>query len=139
MKATNKEPCRVFIDHDLRVYMSWTDYINDNKIHEFAMVLPKNGRYQGDENGKVLLERHLSPACGISTKVLLGLDITSSVIGLGSGCVMLAAAVPAITVLPVVMIGAAVAGATVGIYSIVRSSMHIHDKRIHGEVGHVQK
>lgn len=116
------------------MYKSWVDYIENNKIDKFIMVLPRNGRYNCDAQEDFIPERRFSPACSISQNVLFGLDITSSVAGVLSGVVLFAAAIPAITILPVVMVGAAATAASVSVYSITRSATNIHDRRIHKEV-----
>lgn len=130
----NKEACRVFIDHDLRVYNTWKEYMYDNKLGECVMVLPKDGRYQGDEHGNVVLERKLSSSAKLSEKVLYGLDITNSVVGMGAVGVTAVAAIPAVAVAPFVLIGAGVVGGSTMLYGLIRSSMQIHDKRIRKEV-----
>lgn len=98
------------------------------------MVLPKDGRYKGDSNGQVLLEYHLAPSCGIKADVLKGLDITSTVLGLGSGVVFATALIPSVALAPVALIGAGIVGAGVGIYSLVRSAVHLADRHKHREV-----
>lgn len=73
--------CRVVVDHLGRVYASWEDYLNRNNLPQCNMVYPKGGRYVGDENGNVILESMLSPACDLGAKVLVGTDIASTGIG----------------------------------------------------------
>ncbi|KAK5647165.1 hypothetical protein RI129_002057 [Pyrocoelia pectoralis] len=128
----SSDPCRIIIDHDDRVYESWSDYIEDNKLHKCMMVAPKNGRYK-KVNDEVSISEHYSPACAVGQDVLKGADITSAVIGVGTTGVYVAAAIPALAVAPIALTVAAVISASVGIYSIVRSSITIHDRRIHAE------
>lgn len=130
----SKHPCRIFIDENNRVYNSWENYIEDNKLHECLMVLPLNGRYTGNNEGRVMLEKHLSPACSISRMLLRGTDIASSVAGVASAGVFIAAMIPAITVAPVVLVSAGVVGAAVGVYSIIRSAFALVDRHQHDEV-----
>lgn len=126
--------CRIFMDHDLRVYDTWKDYIASNKLPPCKMVLPKDGRYHTDSEGNVLLEQHMAPSCSVAADVLKGFDITSTVLGLGSGAVFVAAAIPTIAVAPVALVGAGVVGAAVGVYSLVRSSIALADRNQHREV-----
>ncbi|KAK5647773.1 hypothetical protein RI129_002665 [Pyrocoelia pectoralis] len=128
----SSDPCRIIIDHDNRVYQSWSDYIECNKLHKCVMVVPNNGRYR-KINDEVSLSEHYSPSCAVGQDVLKGADITSAVIGLGTSGVYVAAAIPALTVAPIALTVAAVTGVGVGIYSIIRSSMTIHDRRVHSE------
>src|SRR5699024_4975729 len=94
-KCKNSDnPCRIIIDDNGRVYKTWQSYLTKNKLPECEMILPLNGRYQADETGKVILERHLSPACGIDTKILQGADIANTAAGLVSGGIFIAAAIP---------------------------------------------
>lgn len=96
-------------------------------------------RYDFDKDGKVLLEEHLSAACEIGTKVLKGIDIGSSVAGVAStGTLAAAAMLPAVAALPFVIIPALITGAAVGVYSIARSSMTLHDRITHQEVSIVR-
>ncbi|XP_018569135.1 uncharacterized protein LOC108909309 isoform X1 [Anoplophora glabripennis] len=127
----SSNPCRLFIDHMGRIYETWEEYKNRNKLHECEMVLPLNGRYEYDNNGNVLLERHLSPACGIDVKVLQGADYASMAGGLISGGIFVAAAIPGIAVTPALLIGGVVTGVSVGIYSIARSAYTLYDRNRH--------
>lgn len=97
------------------------------------MILPVNGRYKADVNGIIILERHLSPACGIGVKILEGTDIASTALGLVSGGIFIAAAVPAITVAPVALVAAGATGAVVGVYSLGRSAFTLYDRTRHKE------
>ncbi|XP_044756506.1 uncharacterized protein LOC123315033 [Coccinella septempunctata] len=126
--------CRVVVDHLGRVYTSWEEYLYRNTLPQCTMVYPKDGRYTGDENGNVILDTMMSPACNLSAKVLVGTDVASTGVGLASAGVAIAASIPAVTVVgPVALIGAGVAGIGVGIYSIGRSLGSLYDKHRHKE------
>ncbi|CAH1966105.1 unnamed protein product [Acanthoscelides obtectus] len=127
----SEHPCRVFVDHSGRTYQSWDGYIRKNKLHECEMVLPKNGRYTFDEDGKILLERHLSPACGIDTKVIQGFDIASTTTGVVSGGILLVAAIPTVVFPPAALLAAGVAGLGAGLYAVGRSTYSLIDRSIH--------
>jgi hypothetical protein len=103
-------------------------------LFECEMILPLNGRYQADESGSVVLERHLSPACGIDSKILQGTDMASTAAGLVSGGIFIAAAIPAITVAPVALVAAGATGIGVGLYSLGRSAYTLYDRSKHKEV-----
>nr|XP_023024204.1 uncharacterized protein LOC111512325 [Leptinotarsa decemlineata] len=126
-------PCRIFIDDTGRTYQSWVEYINKNKLHECKMVLPRMGRYEVNDKGQVLLEHHLSPACGLDVKILKGVDIATTVTGLASGGVFIAAAIPFITVAPAVLIAAGAFGIGTGVYAIGRSIHTLIDRSKHKE------
>lgn len=96
-------------------------------------------RYKVDENGDVILHSSYSPTNSVGTKVLNGLDIVGAVGGVASGGVGIATTVLSSTTLtvaspilavslPVAGVAALATGAVVGAYSIVRSSMMIHDR-----------
>uniref|UniRef100_A0A1Y1LM37 Uncharacterized protein n=1 Tax=Photinus pyralis TaxID=7054 RepID=A0A1Y1LM37_PHOPY len=123
-------PCRIIIDHDNRVYQSWSKYLELNKLHKCIMVFPTNGRYYNID-GKVSLQTQESPACGIDQAILQGTDIAATTVGMGTAVFLGVAAIPAITIAPLAIVAASVTGAGVGIYSMVRSSMTIHDRRKH--------
>lgn len=140
LKSSNsKNLCRLFIDHDLRVYKTWKDYITNNKLPACLMVLPRNGRYRGDTADRVLLETHLAPSCHVKADILRGLDITSTVLGVGSGAIFAAAMIPAVTVAPLALVGAGIVGAGVGVYSLVRSAVNLFDRHSHSEVAYLRK
>lgn len=133
-KCKNSEnPCRIIIDDSGRVYKTWRSYLTENKLHKCEMILPLNGRYQANENGQVKLERHLSPACGLDVKILQGIDIASTAVGLASGGVFIAAAIPAIAVAPIALTIAGATGIGVGLYSIGRSIYTLYDRGSHEE------
>ncbi|KAF5278096.1 hypothetical protein FQR65_LT03612 [Abscondita terminalis] len=129
----SEHPCRKFVDSDNRVYSSWDDYITNNKLDKLTMILPKHGRYFGDRNGRVLLETHATPSCSILHILLQHADTASSVVGIASGAVLLTAAIPAITVAPLVISAAIVTGVGAGLYSIARTGYNIYDRVTHGE------
>lgn len=131
----SNNPCRIYIDSGNRAYDSWKDYIEGNKLNKCTMVLPLGGHYVGNNNGEVLLERHLSPSCGIGHAILKGTDIATTIAGLASGGIFIAALIPTVVVAPVALTAAAVTGIGVGVYSIIRSAVNIYDRQKHGEVG----
>nr|CAH7742653.1 unnamed protein product [Callosobruchus chinensis] len=126
-------PCRIFIDHTGRTYENWNEYIMRNKLHACEMVLPKNGRYTFDEDGKIMLERHLSPACGLDAKVLQGFDIASTTTGVVSGGLLLVAALPTVAIAPAAILAAGLAGLGAGLYAVGRSSYALYDRSRHKE------
>lgn len=40
--------CNIFIDDSPRVYESWSNYLNDNKLPKCKMYCPANGQYKGE-------------------------------------------------------------------------------------------
>lgn len=126
-------PCRIFIDDTCRVYSSFTNYLRHNKLPECHMILPKNGRYEFDSEDKVILEKHLSPACDLDVKILKGADIASTATGLFSTGIIIAAAIPAITVAPALLMTGIVGGIGVGAYSIGRSVYSLVDRKKHSQ------
>ncbi|KAF5306470.1 hypothetical protein FQR65_LT18566 [Abscondita terminalis] len=127
-------PCRIFVDCDNRVYSSWKDYITNNKLEKAMMVLPKGGRYYGDANGQVVLEKHHTPSSSIQQTLLQHADTASSVVGIASGGVLLTTVIPAVALGPIAVSAAVAAGAGVGAYSIFRSGYQVYDRLMHGEV-----
>lgn len=82
----------------------------------------------------MLLERHLSPVCGVDSKLLQGADYLSTAGGLISGGIFVAAAIPTIAVAPAALIAGGVIGLGVGIYSMGRSAYTLYDRKKHKEV-----
>lgn len=40
----SEHPCRIFIDHIGRVYDTWKEYVDDNKLPDCQMIVPRGGR-----------------------------------------------------------------------------------------------
>lgn len=127
-------PCRIYIDHQLRVYTSLDKYIKNVQLHKCIMVLPRDAKYQAHDTGLVQLVRYFSPKCKLGSKLLTAADITTSVAGIGSGGAMAATLIPAVSLGPIGLAVAAGVGIGVGIYSVVRSGFTVADKIIHDEV-----
>ncbi|KAJ8728167.1 hypothetical protein PYW08_016552 [Mythimna loreyi] len=128
--------CKLFIDHDARVYETWIDYLTENKLPKCVMVVPKNGEYTGTlgksgEMPAVNLTVTASPELGPGAQVLNAVDNISTAANVGA----LVAVVGSIFATPVVapvLIGTAVGVATVsGVYSIGRSIGNLVDRAQH--------
>ncbi|XP_059045820.1 uncharacterized protein LOC131841522, partial [Achroia grisella] len=83
---TNQKSCRIFIDHDARVYQDWNDYLTTNNLPKCVMVVPASGEYRGyckpgatpDSMPDVKLSVKPSPALGIGARVLAVSDGVST-------------------------------------------------------------
>ncbi|KAF5283732.1 hypothetical protein FQA39_LY17229 [Lamprigera yunnana] len=131
IKSSNA--CRIFVDHNDRVYSSWENYKQNNRLHKCIMVLPKDGLYQGDENNIVQLETIRSPSCSISNTILNKADRSFSVAGIVSGAVLLGAVIPAITIAPIALMAATACSAGAGVYGIIRGGDKLVDRIVHKE------
>jgi hypothetical protein len=128
-------PCRVIIDNVGRVYKTWNDFLDENKLPECEMIFPKNGRYQADDNGNVILDKQLSPACNVSASILLAADVATTVGGLAAGGIFFAAAfIPTVAAVPFLLPAAGITGVVTGMYAVGRSGYNLYDKYKHGEV-----
>lgn len=125
--------CRTVIDSTLRVYQSWDKFLHENTYPICVLCVPKDGLYDCDDNGDVVLEYYYAPSCKISQTALRAIDTTSTVAAVGSGSLLLLAAIPAVVIAPVAIIGALVVGAGAGLYSIGRSIHRLVDKSLHHE------
>lgn len=73
-----------------------------------------------------------SPALGLKSRVLSTVDTATTVVSLSAvGVVGVAALTP---VAPVLLASAAAVSVTAGIYGLIRSSLHLHDRRTHEQV-----
>nr|XP_022908568.1 uncharacterized protein LOC111419914 [Onthophagus taurus] len=122
----SKNSCRKYIDLDLRVYNSWKHYLIKNKMPKCNMIVPKNGRYQGDSRGNVLLEHFRSPSYTNTAYALRYMDIIMTILGIIAAILM----VVSIVYNPI-MISAGILGLTCAIYSMTRTAFQIHDRRKH--------
>lgn len=88
--------------------------------------------FQGEEAFAVKLTVAPSPTLGIKARVLSSVDTATTVASIGAiGVIGVAAFTP---VAPVVLAGAAAATVATGLYGLVRSSLHLHDRSVHEQV-----
>nr|XP_021190589.2 uncharacterized protein LOC110376441 [Helicoverpa armigera]XP_021190598.2 uncharacterized protein LOC110376441 [Helicoverpa armigera]XP_021190607.2 uncharacterized protein LOC110376441 [Helicoverpa armigera] len=126
--------CRVYIDENARVYHDWDSYLTNNTLPKCVIIVPENGEYtgtliEGEETFAVKLTVAPSPTLGIKARVLSTVDTASTVASIGAiGVIGVAAFTP---VAPVVLVGAAAATVATGVYGLVRSSLHLHDRSVH--------
>lgn len=80
-----------YIDNDGRIYKSWEDYLNNNKLPKCTMVVPKDGVYQcnpyykiTEQSSTVWIEVKDSPACAVKNKILNVCDNVSNVVAVGT-------------------------------------------------------
>uniref|UniRef100_A0A2A4JDE4 DUF4781 domain-containing protein n=1 Tax=Heliothis virescens TaxID=7102 RepID=A0A2A4JDE4_HELVI len=126
--------CRVYIDENARVYHDWDSYLTNNTLPKCVIIVPENGEYtgtllEGEGTFAVKLTVAPSPTLGIKARVLSTVDTASTVASIGAiGVIGVAAFTP---VAPVVLVGAAAATVATGVYGLVRSSLHLHDRSVH--------
>ncbi|CAK1547214.1 unnamed protein product [Leptosia nina] len=131
---SDEKPCSVFIDDNARVYKDWNSYLTNNTLPKCVIVAPCNGIYDGvlveeDKSIAVKLTVTPSPALGLSSQVLSSVDTASTVVSFGAAGVLGVALFTPVA--PVLLAGATVATVSAGIYGLVRSSIHLHDRRQH--------
>ncbi|CAK1596182.1 unnamed protein product [Parnassius mnemosyne] len=132
--TVDAKSCKIYIDDNARVYQNWDSYLANNTLPKCVMIVPENGEYKGTliESEKafaVKLTVAPSPSLGLKARVLSSVDTASTVASLGAvGVLGVAAFTP---VGPAILVGATVATVATGVYGLVRSSIHLHDRRIH--------
>lgn len=131
--TTEAKSCQIYIDENARVYQNWQSYLENNTQPKCVLIVPENGEYKAailnDNDFAVKLSVVPSPSLGLKAKVLSATDTASSVVSLGAiGVLGVAAFTP---VGPIVLAGATIASVTTGIYGLIRSSLHLHDRNIH--------
>lgn len=126
-KSDARDCCSIFVDELGRVYQHWQDFVENNKFDNCVMLAPQNGIYVGDAKcNEVILNVFLRNS-GVTELLDVGTVITS-VIAAG---VTLVAAIPAITIAPVVIGTAAIAGVSGAVYSGIRSTYQLYDRYSH--------
>ncbi|KAJ9584756.1 hypothetical protein L9F63_020906 [Diploptera punctata] len=118
----------MFIDSSLRVYKDWQDFLENNKLPDCLMCYPCRGRYFR-LNNQVQIDKQVSPQGRISSKVLKGFDITTTVVscatvGLGVASLFVPVAWP-------ILIGVAGANLATGGYSAGRNIAQLRDRDAH--------
>lgn len=121
----------VFIDASCRVYKSWDDFKENNKLPECQVAYPKNGEFNIDKNGTILVDYQDSPACSTLKAVTKGADITASVIGVGTTIVGIVGLFTPLTA--PIAIASLVAGGATGVYGAGRSVAQLVDRSEHEE------
>ncbi|XP_028048403.2 uncharacterized protein LOC105832085 isoform X1 [Monomorium pharaonis] len=131
-----------YIDTNARVYKTWADYKKNNNLPQCTMVVPKDGFYQADpdypiteEYSTVWLEIMDSPACTWKAKICNGIDIASSVIGIGT--VGLGVASLLTPLAPVVIVSGIAATGVTSAWTLGRNSQHLVDRSSHKESVHL--
>ncbi|XP_011050274.1 PREDICTED: uncharacterized protein LOC105143571 [Acromyrmex echinatior] len=132
----------LYIDVTSRVYKNWTDYIENNKLPECTMVLPKYGFYESDpaycpteDYSTVWLEILESPSCKWNVKLCKGMDVASTVVGFGTIGLSIAALFTPLA--PVVAVSGVAAATATSAWSFGRNTQHLVDRRKHEESIHV--
>ncbi|RZF47564.1 hypothetical protein LSTR_LSTR009100 [Laodelphax striatellus] len=124
----NSKKC-AFVDSNGRTYEDWADYLENNQLPKCDMCFPNDGTYSLASDFSIIFAK--SAACKIGKIVMKGLDVTSSVVGIATTGITLAAlAVPIAG--PIVVGAAATAVATCG-YDIVRGVDKLVDRSDHNE------
>ncbi|XP_069674752.1 uncharacterized protein [Periplaneta americana] len=77
----NKRDGFIFIDSCPRLYKGWQDYLDNNRLPDCVMCYPRNGIYS-EINNSLQLDFSISPAGKIGMKVVQGLDVAATIVGL---------------------------------------------------------
>ncbi|RZF44192.1 hypothetical protein LSTR_LSTR003832 [Laodelphax striatellus] len=120
----------LFVDSNCRTYKCWNDYLKNNELPRCTMCYPVNGFYTAS-NGFVDVGFCKSPASEISRNILTGLDITSSMLGLGATGVSLASF--AIPIAAPFVWGATATIIASGAYDLGRGVNRLVDIGVHKE------
>lgn len=118
--------CAIFIDEYGRVYRNWTEFRTNNVYDDGLVVAPMNGVYNASPENAVKLE-FFERKAGITKS----LDRSSMVVGLTSAGIAALTLIPAVTVAPVVVVGAATAGLSCAVYTGIRGIYNLYDRRKH--------
>lgn len=127
-KSNHGNCCAIFIDESGRVYMNWSEFRTNNIYDDGLVVAPFNGIYNASSSAdnQVKLE-FFERRAGITKS----LDRSSMVIGLTSAGIAALTFVPALTIAPVVVVGAATAGLSCAVYTGIRGVYNLYDRKKH--------
>nr|XP_033333647.1 uncharacterized protein LOC117224652 [Megalopta genalis] len=129
----------LYIDNDARVYKNWEDYLENNTLPKCMMIIPKEGIYQCNPylpvtkwSSTVWIQILPSPSCKAVKAVLKVVDISSSVVGIGSTIGLGVASL--LTPVGPILAGASLIGCAVsGAWNIGRSIGRLVDRSNHVE------
>uniref|UniRef100_A0AC35TSD8 DUF4781 domain-containing protein n=1 Tax=Rhabditophanes sp. KR3021 TaxID=114890 RepID=A0AC35TSD8_9BILA len=130
---------RRYIDMSCRTYKDWTDWKENNTLPIMEYAYPKYGffscsaykEYEFDENRVPNVEFGESPRSSVGSQVARATDITTSIVGLVAGGVMIASMFTPLG--PVVMLGSTIAGSSGAAWGFGRSVQRLVDKGTHDE------
>jgi len=120
-----------WIDASCRVYSSWSDFKENNKLPKCKVAYPRNGIFEVDQSGDVLIDFGESPACSVATAVLKSTDVTAGIAGIGSMAVGVVGLFFPLTA-PLAL-GSMIVGGASGLYGAGRSTHQIIDRSQHEE------
>lgn len=115
-----------FVDNIGRVYSSFSDWKDNNKLPPGKVLYPRDGHLSRDSSGDVDTTYRDTPSASTLTTVAKVTDITAGVVGIGSaiGATFLSGGIA----LPFIIAGVASAG-----YSTARSGYQLYDRGSHSE------
>lgn len=123
-----KSSHRYFVDNIGRSYDSFNDWFNNNKLPPCEMLYPAGGALQFRPGFSYThCYKDDTPSNRTSTKVVRGVDIGASVVGIGAavGSMIVTGGVAGLF-----FVGAGVASA---VYGTARTTSHLVDRGTHGE------
>lgn len=119
------EPCSIFVDENARVYQNWNDYQVFNELEESLVLAPKNGIYKKSHRFSVSLD--IFNVLNAFGKI----DAAATTLGIASAGITATALIPAVTIAPIILTGAAFFGIASTVYCTLRSVGHLLDRKIH--------
>lgn len=130
-KVKGDENRTLFVDSDCRVYNSWRDYLDTNRLPKCMYCYPRNGVYQEDE-GQVLVDFGTSPACDLVNRIWSALDSTVTAVNFASTTVLAASLLTVPIAAPAIAVAQA-ASATAGLYGVTRGVTTLVDRHFHDQ------
>ncbi|XP_075145965.1 uncharacterized protein LOC142220623 [Haematobia irritans] len=122
--------CMVYVDETGRVYQNWKSFIEENLLPGGIMVAPRKGIYNFDKDNKVILDVYRTPNGTEGAQLLNAAQSGSAILGLGSACIPLAAALSVPVAAPV-MAAAGVVALGVGAFTSITSALNLIDRSKH--------
>ncbi|XP_046992783.1 uncharacterized protein LOC124605264 [Schistocerca americana] len=120
-----------FIDRNGRIYESWKDYLQNNKLPSCSYCYPKGGVYHLNVNHQVEVEFGKTPARKLSSKICNGLDLATTFVSAGN--FGLACAAMSFPVSAPILATSVLTTAVCSAYGIGRSTKEIIDRKKHKE------
>lgn len=129
----------LYIDHNARIYQSWSDYLSNNTLPQCVMVVPKDGVYQcnpgcevTEHSSFVWLHTLMSPACGFTNTVLDNIDTASNILGVATAITL--GVTSFLTPVGPILAGAGlITSGICGSWNLVRNSQKLIDRSNHNE------
>ncbi|XP_042909159.1 uncharacterized protein [Parasteatoda tepidariorum] len=130
-KVKGKQNQTLFVDSDCRVYESWRNYLDSNRLPKCMYCYPRDGLYLG-YNGQVLVDFGTSPECDLKNRIWSFFNGAATVVSFASTTVMVASLLTVPIAAPL-LVAVQVTSTGTGVYLAAQNVVNLVDRHNHGQ------